>query len=84
MNNTENDYRDYFQTMQNTQMTNYKTIEELNYLNALNDKFQFDGQGFKQIGKSDTAEDMANKVKASQVLSKSGGRMKYGGRKKKY
>ena len=67
MSNTENDFQDYFQTMQNTNMTNFKTIEQLNLMNALNDKFQYDGTQFKQIGVGDTVEEQLGRVKFAQA-----------------
>ncbi|AGO47574.1 structural protein [Cellulophaga phage phi17:2_18] len=79
MTNTENDFRDYFQTQQNTHMTNFKTIEELNYMNAVNDKFQYDGSGFKQIGQGDSVEDMLKKVKFNQATQN---KLKWGGKKR--
>jgi hypothetical protein len=79
MSNTENDFQDYFQTMQNTNMTNFKTIEQLNLMNALNDKFQYDGTQFKQIGVGMTQEEMQQRLKFAQATQ---GKMKWGGKKR--
>lgn len=81
MSNTENDFRDYFETVQSLNKTNYDTINELNYLNALADNYQFTGTGFEQVGRTDSVEDMLRKVKLSQAL---GSRPSYKRGGKKY
>lgn len=80
LSNTENDIRDFFEKTQELNMQNFNTVNELNYLNALNDKFQFDGTGFQQTGKSPTKEEMLNQIRLAQATTK----MKYGGKRKKW
>ncbi len=75
---TNNEFQDYFEALQDNQMTNFKTIETLNYMNAANDKFQFNGQGFEQIAKSMTPEEMERAVKFAQATQK----LKWGGKKR--
>ena len=62
LSNTENDIRDYFQTLQDLQLTNKKTIDRLNYLNAMNENYQFTGDGFVRTGQADTPEEMLGKI----------------------
>lgn len=45
---TDNDTRNYYNTLQTNNARNYNEINNLNYVNAMADHYQFDGNGFIQ------------------------------------
>lgn len=45
---TDNDTRNYYNTLQANNARNYNEINNLNYVNAMADHYQFDGNGFVQ------------------------------------
>jgi len=95
MANTEDDFRRFFNTVQERNIQNFNTINSLNLLNQTSENFDFGNEGVEFTGGADiTAEDLANKARFSRAVGisnsgrktegRNGGKIKRKVRKRKY
>lgn len=69
MANTEDDFRRFFNTVQERNIQNFNTINSLNLLNQASENFDFGNEGVEFTGGADiTAEDLANKARFSRAV----------------
>lgn len=70
MANTEDDFRRFFNTVQERNIQNFNTINSLNLLNQTSENFNFGNEGVEFTGGADiTAEDLANRAKFSRAVA---------------